>query len=891
MAIKISGTTVIDDSRNFTNIGNFGDSNTVYTGSGANLSGIEAGSKNFTASGAISNGRALILNSDGTVSQPTKSAGGVPVLSSNIRYTSEQLYDTSMTFDSTNNKVILAYKDGADSSKGKAKVGTISGSSISWGSAVTFDTNTISDTAICYDSTNDRVVIFYTQGSPGYAVVGTVSGTSISFGSRVEFDSNIALHAAGCCFDSDNGRVIVGYRNWGNSSYGTVKVGNVSGTSISFGSATVFRSATCQYIALTYDTTASSVVIAYQDQGNASYGKMVHGTVSGSPGTVTINSSDLTIGSSGAKAYIWITHDPSSGYNIVTYQDDGDSQKGNAQAIKVNGSSFSSGTARTFEEDQVRWTSCIHDSVNGVTNIFYLDDTDSFKIYGLVARVENAPGTNDAGNLTFSNVFLVDAEYHNHTSVAYDSNAGKTVVNTIPSNYSSKSADAYILDNTGMDVFARSGSMMTQFTQNQINNMDSCYDPTSKKLIITYRDVSNSSKGTAVVGTLTPDGLTFGSPVVFNDGNTEFTSVIMDTTNDKVVISFMDAAASDAGKAIVGTISGTSITFGSEVTFTSNTTYDCDSIFDPDSGKVLITYRDAGDSQKGKVIVGTVSGTSISFGSATAYTTDEVTRPRITYDTNSNKAVVTFRHNGSSDHGKAVVGTVSGTSISFGSLVTFEDSAIDTPGICFDSTNNKVVIAYKNGGDGNRGKVVVGTVSGTSISFGTVAMFDNLSVAYTQIAYSPQSDRFVISYRSSDTNGRAVLGKVDGTDALLCPALTFKAGNVAGGDTEMTSTHIPTLDKVVTSYRDNDDSNRGKSSVMTVGSTNVTSDNFIGVAAAAISDGASGEVTIVGGTNASQSGITTAKKQYVQFDGTLDTSNTGVEAGISISSTQVIVGS
>ena len=55
---------------------------------------------------------------------------------------------------------------------------------------------------------------------------------------------------------------------------------------------------------------------------------------------------------------------------------------------------------------------------------------------------------------------------------------------------------------------------------------------------------------------------------------------------------------------------------------------------------------------KGKVIVGTVSGTSISFGSATAYTSDEVTRPRITYDTNSNKAVVTFRHNGGADYGK-----------------------------------------------------------------------------------------------------------------------------------------------------------------------------------------------------------------------------------------------
>ena len=40
MSIKISGTTVINDSRNITDVENFGNSDTVYTGSGANLTGI-----------------------------------------------------------------------------------------------------------------------------------------------------------------------------------------------------------------------------------------------------------------------------------------------------------------------------------------------------------------------------------------------------------------------------------------------------------------------------------------------------------------------------------------------------------------------------------------------------------------------------------------------------------------------------------------------------------------------------------------------------------------------------------------------------------------------------------------------------------------------------------
>ena len=46
-------------------------------------------------------------------------------------------------------------------------------------------------------------------------------------------------------------------------------------------------------------------------------------------------------------------------------------------------------------------------------------------------------------------------------------------------------------------------------------------------------------------------------------------------------------------------------------------------------------------------------------------------------------------------HGKAIVGTVSGTSISFGSATTFESAATWYQGTIYDSTNQKVVIAYR----------------------------------------------------------------------------------------------------------------------------------------------------------------------------------------------------
>ena len=50
----------------------------------------------------------------------------------------------------------------------------------------------------------------------------------------------------------------------------------------------------------------------------------------------------------------------------------------------------------------------------------------------------------------------------------------------------------------------------------------------------------------------------------------------------------------------------------------------------------------------------------------------------------------------------------------------------------FDSTNNKVVIAYQDDGNSNYGTAVVGTVSGTSITFGTPVVFESATIILFQ---------------------------------------------------------------------------------------------------------------------------------------------------------------
>ena len=109
--------------------------------------------------------------------------------------------------------------------------------------------------------------------------VGTVSGTSISF--------VLAQISANNCdnpditYDTVNNKVVVVYRDTGNSNYGTAAVGTVSGTDISFGTPVVFNSGNSTDISAKFDENVGKVVISYRDEGNQNKGTFIYGTVSG----------------------------------------------------------------------------------------------------------------------------------------------------------------------------------------------------------------------------------------------------------------------------------------------------------------------------------------------------------------------------------------------------------------------------------------------------------------------------------------------------------------------------------------------------------------------------------------------------------------------------------
>jgi hypothetical protein len=91
---------------------------------------------------------------------------------------------------------------------------------------------------------------------------------------------------------------VLAYRDDSNSSYGTVAICTVSGTSISCGPETIFNADTTAYITTT-SLSSSTFVIAYQDINNSNYGTGVACTVSGT----TISCGTKTVFYSGHSIY------------------------------------------------------------------------------------------------------------------------------------------------------------------------------------------------------------------------------------------------------------------------------------------------------------------------------------------------------------------------------------------------------------------------------------------------------------------------------------------------------------------------------------------------------------------------------------------------------------
>ena len=436
----------------------------------------------------------------------------------------------------------------------------------------------------------------------------------------------------------------------------------------------------------------------------------------------------------------------------------------------------------------------------------------------------------------------------------------------------------------------------TTFASTDVGYISSVYDPDTGKIIIGYKD-NTTTYPMAVVGTVSGTSITFGTPVVIQSVNSgKFMKVVYDTAADKPVFVFAKylSGQEEHGQAAVGTVSGTSISFGTVVDFASSSApliSNIDAAYDSGNSKVVIVYDNSVVTNRGGTsIVGTVSGTSISFGTPTIWNTSSGISQWIAYDANVGKVLVGMRFQDANN--PAHVGTVSGTSISFGAAVTFSTNAVGTKAI-YDPSSQKVLIVFSDYTTANRSTVTrVATISGDTVSFGSQTTLKTNSGDNDGdfgVAYSPVTSSIMVSFKDSGASNTVKLVRttISGTSATYeAPVSATLTGSSSG---YLPVAYDPVSGKFVLLISDDVDGDNGKGLVITETSTVSDADNYLGIAAEAIADTATGSVTVVGGVNEGQTGLTVNTSYFLDDDGSLITVNNGRKLGKAVATTKLLV--
>jgi len=846
------------------------------------------------ASGALPDGKPVIINSDGTVSVVGTLSESVssPFTFSGSAAIGED--DQAIVFDSNSNRVVIMFQAVDNSDYGTAVVGTVSDTSISFGTPVVYNSENTRKIDADFDSNSNKVVIGYSSGggNQGKGIVGTVdsSDNSISFGSATNTSNGVSVQQS-VTFDSEENKLAFIYRASNNRLTG--RTATVSGTSISFGNEASFDDDASSEISAAFDSNRNRVVVAYADDGNSSRGTARVITTDSTPSA----SSEVVFDSDNISETATV-FDSNSNKIVIAYRNDDDSNKGFAVVGTVAANNtISFGTPVEFEDGGAsKIDATFNPDLNQV--LITYSDIDSSNNGKLVV------GTVSGTGISFTSPFT----WWDQAGVGrcvYDTNVDKAVIGYREGltagggNLGRAKIYSFSEPNLTTENFLGfTGGIKNTVTETQAVGSEvtfhavaaypsrATFDSSNNKIVIAYEDNDDSSHGKAVVGTIDPsdNSVSYGSPVDFESATTNHAFITFDSNSNKVVIAYQDADNSTYGTAIVGTVSGTSISFGSPVVFAAVANTGVGGItFDSASNKVVIIYEDTGNSERGTAIVGTVSGTSISFGSEATFTSSKISPAyaTVSFDSTSNRVVVGYRDYTNSGHGYAAVGTVSGTSISFGTPVAFNAASTFHVSSAYDSNADKTLITYRDDGNSSYGTAIVGTVSGTSISFGSGTVFNSANSGYQSASFNSSTKNITVSYTDVGNSnvGKVVTATISGSSVSFGSTITFANETVITYGNAYDSAN----NRTILTYRDTGGDDHGQSIVFKSGGDVVTFGST--------PDGKTATVQAGGAINTLQSSLTAGQQYFVQADGTIGTTaaSPSVIAGTAVSATDLIV--
>jgi hypothetical protein len=427
------------------------------------------------------------------------------------------------------------------------------------------------------------------------------------------------------------------------------------------------------------------------------------------------------------------------------------------------------------------------------------------------------------------------------------------------------------------------------------SNMAAAYDPVNQKTLVL---VCYSSYVMGYVGTVSGSTISFGSEYQIFTAASQYVNVDYDTANAK----FLVAASQSAGIRIVPiSISGSTISIGTSTVLTSSSgwgSYVIPTVYNPQVGKFLILASNGADTTR--MWVATISGTTVTENARydTGYQSQAVVSGAA-YNPSSGNVVTTYQSTVTSYRYQYVLPVSMSTSAPYataGTSVILDsyDTGIYNVFACpifigSVTAGYTLVILYNTLGG-------VWAKAGSEIA-GTVTLTSPVSVGSTLSTSRP------FSGISNNAGANAAFIWVDGNDNNVKIATVFASPGqlpvfgavnsiITTGDsgTSCGFSYNTSQSKSVAVYYTSA-TLRINSAVITNSGYATNAQSFIGFSTASASSGASVGVSMYANMNTNQSGLTLGSKYFVTYSGTVSTTNSGFPyAGKAYDTTKIFVG-
>ena len=849
----LTRTTILSSSNNGVIINLPSGSHTVwvdYPAAKAYLSeeGID---KSFTSTASITAGKPVILNSAGTVTQVVET----PYLASTIsssngnEIASVQNYtrDISVAYDTTNDKVGVLYIN--NNQYPTIAIGSESNNAITWGTPVVVNSSSSnanhSGQKLAFG--NGVFVATYNEGnSPVYVKAGSYSGTnSITLGSAIQPNTGTSHFSGGTiAYNPNANKFVFTFAENSSTSIIAYLITN-SGTTLTTGnSATITMGYTGnnKVIWNEYDPDTNKQVIM-TDHLYGNEGRIYQASISGS--NITVPSTHYAITDEGteedgSKA---LSYDPDNNKWILFKANTGNVLRANV--LTVSGDTFTSGTVTQLSSQYMRWLAPYYDTEQNKTVLAYNKNTSPYNgEIGFVTISGTTPSftasTTTVGNQTAERLYTHTSLYNpdtksgivigatplsNSKAVGYvlyyetltssnlttsnylgvastSAGANETVNINIPGSINNDQVGLTI----GQDYYAKGDGTIierttttttTNTTPSQSSNYKFDYASLHGQVSIAYDTVNNkigvlarnyNSYPAVTIGEESNNSITWGTPVVVNSSTDSSSNRNRLAYGNGVFVAIFTAGNVANMKA--GTVSGNSITFGSALT-PSNSSINSNQTnvsYNPNANKFIFAKNVNNSTSVDLWIVSNSGSTlSVASSSADATITNAGNNYRVwtnIYDPDTNKTIIGVDNYVGSNYGKLYPVTISGSSLSVSSTPysmtggAYEDYSNE---LIYDSTNNKWLLLQCNETSNYINGTVL-TASGNTFTAGTKTVLSSDPARYLGSYYDTVRENFIIGYQYYTTGYYGKLGKV--TISGTTPSWTTLSGTIFDQTTE-----------------------------------------------------------------------------------------------------------